>query len=122
MMEAYEQETPTTPAFPDIKTLELRKDLIWEEWNEFLDAVHDNDLVEAADAIVDMLVVTVGAGVAFGLPVQKLWDEVLRSNMSKVDPVLGHIIKSEKGKVLKPDTFVKPDIKGILEQELVDKE
>jgi len=121
MMAIYQQETPRHPQWPEDKVVELRKDLIWEEFNEFLDAVHDRDMVEAADAIVDLLVVVIGTGLAFGLPLQALWDEVYRSNRSKAHPVFGTVQKADNGKVMKPASFSPPDIKGIIEHASMDR-
>lgn len=115
LLELYEQEIPDIPTFPDQKTIELRKELIWEEFNELLDAFHEQDLVASADAVIDLLVVVIGTGLQLGLPLEELWDEVHTSNMSKMDPLTGKPNKNECGKVIKPSTYYAPRIKEVLE-------
>lgn len=86
--------------------------LIDEEFNDELhDAITSNDRVEQLDALLDIMVVTLGALHSLGVSASDAWDEVIRSNMSKIDPVTGKVIKREDGKVLKPATFSPPNLK-----------
>ena len=85
--------------------------LIDEEYNELLNAKFE---AEAADAVIDMMVVLIGYGLSRGWPMHDLWDEVFRSNMSKLDPVTGRVIKREDGKVMKPSTYSPPDLVGVM--------
>ena len=87
--------------------------LIAEEYKELMHAWNETDLIEIADACADLKWVIEGLEHSLGIPQQAVWDEVARSNMSKM--VDGKLIKREDGKVLKPDTFVPPNIKQILE-------
>jgi predicted HAD superfamily Cof-like phosphohydrolase len=111
-------DTPicSKPKFPSTERRELRRDLIREEYNEYLDAEDVDDLVEVADALVDLVYVVVGCAIEYGIPLDKVWDEVQRSNMAKIDPATGKVRKREDGKVLKPDGWTPPDIKGALGQ------
>jgi len=88
--------------------------LIVEEFWELKDAFSKNDLVEIADACADLKWVIEGLEHSLNLPQQEVWDEVSRSNLSKISPN-GKVLKREDGKVLKPDTYSPPDIKTILE-------
>jgi predicted HAD superfamily Cof-like phosphohydrolase len=92
---------------------ELYLRLITEEYNELKEAFENNDLIEIADACADLKWVIEGLEHSLGIPQQSVWDEVSRSNMSKM--VDGKLIKRADGKVLKPETFVQPDIKKALE-------
>jgi predicted HAD superfamily Cof-like phosphohydrolase len=87
-------------------------DLVREEFYELSYAVKNMDVVETADACADLIWVIEGLCHSLGIPLQKVWDEVNRSNMSKT--VDGKLIKREDGKVLKPDTYSPPDIATIL--------
>lgn len=89
----------------------LYETLINEEMNEFKIAVEDH---EVADAVIDLLVVIVGYGLSMGWPMKKLWDEVMDSNMSKIDPTTGKVKKRKDGKVLKPKDWQPPNINDIL--------
>jgi len=84
--------------------------LITEEVNELADAIENNDVVEQLDALIDILVVTVGALHSAGVDAQSAWDEVIRSNMSKVDVTTGKVIKREDGKVMKPASYSPPNL------------
>jgi predicted HAD superfamily Cof-like phosphohydrolase len=88
---------------------ELYLRLVTEEYNELKEAFQNNDLIEIADACADLKWVIEGLEHSLGIPQQSVWDEVSRSNMSKM--VDGKLIKRADGKVLKPDTFVQPNIK-----------
>ena len=87
--------------------------LIDEEVDELHASRHYSDV---ADALIDILVVTIGAGLSLGMPMQDLWDEVMRSNMSKIDPVTGKVIRREDGKILKPEGYSPPNIRAILDK------
>lgn len=100
---------PKVPHIPTKKDKELRKALIEEEVGETLNALKYDDLVELADGIVDSIVVLIGTAVTYGIDIRPVWDEVLRSNMSKK----GGLIRDD-GKLLKPKTYEPPNIKDIL--------
>ena len=86
-------------------------DLIHEEFNEELkEAIVNNDRVEMFDALLDILVVTIGAMHSLGVDAEGGWNEVIRSNMSKVDSATGKVIKRDDGKILKPDTYSPPNL------------
>ena len=112
-MTTFDQEVKTSAEFPENKIVELRKKLIDEEFNELKDAINDNDIVEVADALTDILVVTYGAGAAFGIDLDKCFDEVHRSNMSKLSEE-GKPIYNEFGKVMKGPNYSPPDLKKII--------
>ncbi|MBS7812310.1 pyrophosphohydrolase domain-containing protein [Roseococcus pinisoli] len=98
----------------NIKQAELYKKLTEEEKKEFDEAWEAGDRIEMADAIIDSIVVWTNLGLSLGLPMQALWDEVLRSNMAKIGPD-GKVTRREDGKVLKPAGWTAPDIAGVLE-------
>ena len=91
------------------KTSKLRYDLIFEEYNELLDAFREKDIVEVIDALTDILYVTYGAGHAFGIDLDKCFDEVQRSNMSKLGEN-GKPIYNEQGKVMKGPKYFEPNL------------
>lgn len=106
-----------TPQFPSQERIRLRDDILQEEVNELRDAISENDIVEVADALADIVYVTVGTALEFGIPLDRVWSEVHRSNMAKVDPVTGKVRRRSDGKVLKPEGWLPPDIKSALTQE-----
>jgi len=112
-MNTFGQEVKNYAEFPNHKIIELRKKLIEEELQELKDAIKDNDIVEVADALTDILVVTYGAGVAFGIDLDKCFEEVHRSNMSKLSKD-GKPIYNEDGKILKGPNYSPPDLKKII--------
>ena len=112
-MTTFGQEVKNKAEFPNEKIVELRKKLIDEEFNELKDAINENDLIEVADALTDILVVTYGAGVAFGIDLDKCFKEVHRSNMSKLSED-GKPIYNEFGKVMKGKNYFKPNLKQYL--------
>ena len=112
-MTIFGQEVKTKPEFPSEKILDLRKKLIEEEYQELKDAIDDNDIIEVADALTDILVVTYGAGIAFGIDLDKCFEEVHRSNMSKLSDE-GKPIYNEYGKVMKGPNYSPPDIKKFI--------
>lgn len=91
----------------------LYRDLIKEEFNELEVAFKNYDVVEVADACADMIWVIEGLCHTMGIPLQKVWNEVKRSNYSKISNT-GRIIRRPDGKILKPDTYSPPDIKKII--------
>ena len=112
-MKTFGQEVKTTPNLSSEKINKLRISLINEELEEFKEAIRNNDLKEAADALTDILYVTYGAGHAFGINLDKCFDEVQRSNMSKLDDD-GKPIYNESGKVMKGPKYFKPDLSKFL--------
>ena len=109
-MTTFGQEVKKKPSFSSDKINNLRISLIEEELNEFKEAVKKKDLKEAADALTDILYVTYGAGHAFGINLDKCFEEVQKSNMSKLGDD-GKPIYDEKGKVMKGPKYFKPDLK-----------
>ena len=108
-MKTFGQDVKNKPSFSTDKINKLRLDLIKEELNEFKEAMDNNDLLEVADALTDILYVTYGAGHAFGIDLDKCFDEVQNSNMSKLDEN-GEPIYNESGKVMKGPNYFKPDL------------
>ena len=108
-MKTFSQEVKTKPSFSSDKINKLRIDLIKEELNELQEAMSNNDLLEVADALTDILYVTYGAGHAFGIDLDKCFDEVQNSNMSKLGEN-GEPIYNESGKVMKGPNYFKPDL------------
>ena len=108
-MKTFGQEVKDKPAFSTEKINKLRIDLIKEELDEFTEAMKNNDLLEVADALTDILYVTYGAGHAFGIDLDKCFEEVQNSNMSKLDEN-GKPIYNESGKVMKGPNYFKPDL------------
>ena len=112
-MKTFGQEVKTTPSLSSEKINNLRISLINEELEEFEAAIKNNDLKEVVDALTDILYVTYGAGYAFGINLVKCFDEVQRSNMSKLDED-GKPIYNEFGKVMKGPKYFKPDLSKFL--------
>ena len=108
-METFGQEVKDKSAFPSDKIVKLRQDLILEEFNEFKEAIRQKDLKEVADALTDILYVTYGAGHAFGINLDKCFQEVQNSNMSKLDEN-GKPIFNESGKIMKGPNYFKPNL------------
>ena len=108
-MKTFGQEVKTKPSFSSYKINKLRIDLIKEELDELQEAMKNNDLLEVADALTDILYVTYGAGHAFGIDLDKCFDEVQNSNMSKLGEN-GEPIYNESGKVMKGPNYFKPDL------------
>lgn len=92
----------------------LYRNLIEEEHKELVDAVWRDDRVEQLDALIDILVVTIGAIHSMGADATGAWREVMRTNMAKVDPVTGLVRRREDGKILKPQGWQPPDLKQYL--------
>ena len=112
-MQTFGQEVKTKPSFSDEKTNQLRLDLITEELEELKHAMSSRDLLEVADALTDILYVTYGAGHAFGIDLDKCFDEVQNSNMSKLGKD-GMPIYNDSGKVMKGPNYFKPDLSKFL--------
>tara|TARA_A100001011_G_C14264821_1_gene824174 strand:+ start:379 stop:729 length:351 start_codon:yes stop_codon:yes gene_type:complete len=112
-MKRFKQEVQLKPDFPNKKIIKLRIDLIKEELSELEVAIKENNLIEIADALTDILYVTYGAGHAFGIDLDKCFEEVQKSNMSKLDKH-GNPIYDNNGKVMKGPLYFKPDFKKIL--------
>ena len=108
-MKTFGQEVKTKPSFSTDKINKLRLDLIKEELTELTEAMNNKDLLEVADALTDILYVTYGAGHAFGINLNKCFEEVQNSNMSKLDEN-GKPIYNEHGKVMKGPNYFKPDL------------
>ena len=108
-MKTFGQEVKNQPSFSSEKINNLRYDLIKEELAELKDAMEKKDLLEVADALTDILYVTYGAGHAFGIDLDKCFEEVQSSNMSKLDEN-GKPIYNESGKVMKGPNYFKPDL------------
>ena len=109
-METFGQEIKKKASFPDDKTISLRYDLIREELEELKDALNKKDIKEVADALTDILYVTYGAGHAFGINLDKCFEEVQNSNMSKLG-LDGKPIYNDKGKVMKGPNYFEPNLK-----------
>ncbi len=109
-MQTFGQEVKEKAEFPKEKIITLRYDLIEEELTELKDAINKRDIKEVADALTDILYVTYGAGHAFGINLDKCFNEVQNSNMSKLGED-GKPIYNEKGKVMKGPNYFKPNLK-----------
>ena len=112
-METFGQEIKNKAEFPNEKIVELRHELIREELEELKQAINEKDIKEVADALTDILYVTYGAGHAFGIDLDKCFDEVQKSNMSKLG-LDGEPIYNEIGKVMKGPNYFKPDLNKFL--------
>ena len=108
-MKTFGQEVKNKASFSTDKINKLRIDLIKEELEELKEAMNNKDLLEVADALTDILYVTYGAGHAFGIDLDKCFDEVQNSNMSKLDEN-GKPIYNESGKVMKGPNYFKPNL------------
>ena len=112
-METFSQEVKNQASFSTDKINKLRYDLIKEELEELKSALDNKDLLEVADALTDILYVTYGAGHAFGIDLDKCFDEVQNSNMSKLDDN-GKPIYNEAGKVMKGPKYFRPNLSKFL--------
>lgn len=112
-MTTYGQEVKESASFPDENIIKLRLKLIKEELEELEQALNDKNLLEVADALTDILYVTYGAGHSFGINLDACFEEVQRSNMSKLDED-GKPIFNEYGKVMKGPNFSKPNLKQFI--------
>ena len=112
-METFGQEIKNKAEFPSEKIQDLRVSLIDEELSELKEAIENKDIKEVADALTDILYVTYGAGHAFGIDLDKCFNEVQRSNMSKLDEN-GKPLFNEHGKVLKGPNYFKPNLEKFI--------
>lgn len=101
------------PALPENR-IGLRLDILDEEHKEFRRAVERRDIVQVADALADVIYVAVGTALEFGIPLDRVWAEVQRSNMAKRDPATGKVRHRDDGKVLKPEGWTPPNIAAAL--------
>ena len=108
-MLTFGQEIKEKAGFPDDKITSLRYELVKEELDELKEAIDSKDIKEVADALTDILYVTYGAGHAFGIDLDKCFDEVQNSNMSKLDEY-GKPLYNDAGKVMKGPNYFKPDL------------
>ena len=112
-MQTFGQEVKEKNEFPDEKVIQLRYELIKEELEELNQAIKDKNIREIADALTDILYVTYGAGHAFGINLDQCFDEVQKSNMSKLGAD-GRPIYNENGKVMKGPNYFKPNLNKFL--------
>ena len=112
-MQTFGQEVKAKTEFPNKKIVQLRYELIKEELEELNQAIKDKDIREVADALTDILYVTYGAGHAFGIDLDKCFNEVQQSNMSKLGSD-GKPIYNQSGKVLKGPKYFKPNLDKFL--------
>ena len=112
-MSTFGQEIKRKSELSSDKINSLRLSLIQEELDELTKAIKEKDILEVADALTDILYVTYGAGHAFGIDLDKCFDEVQKSNMSKLDKS-GKPIYNDKGKVMKGPNYFKPDLSKFL--------
>ena len=108
-MSTFGQEVKKKSELSSEKINSLRLSLIQEELDELTEAIKENDILEVADALTDILYVTYGAGQAFGINLDKCFDEVQKSNMSKLD-LEGKPIFNDDGKVMKGPNYFKPNL------------
>ena len=108
-MQTFGQDVKSSPAFSTDKINDLRYNLIKEELDELKQALDNKDLLEVADALTDILYVTYGAGHSFGIDLDKCFDEVQNSNISKLGSD-GKPIYNDAGKVMKGPDYFKPDL------------
>ena len=109
---AFEQRVGEKPKFPDKNERKLRMKLLAEEYTEYVVAEHEDDLVEVADALADMIYIICGTAVSYGIPLDDVFEEVHASNMAKL--VDGKVIRRADGKIQKPEGWEPPDIERIL--------
>lgn len=112
--ETFGITTKDTPGFPEEKDCMLRGRLIVEEFDELMTAFEKNDLVGVADGIGDLLYVVYSTAVSFGIDIQEIFEEIHKSNMTKIGGTL-----REDGKLVKPDTYARPNLLPILEKQSV---
>ena len=112
-MKTFGQEVKNKASFSTDKINSLRFDLIKEELEELKVALENKDILEVADALTDILYVTYGAGHAFGINLDKCFNEVQKSNMSKLDRNNKPIF-NENGKVMKGPNYFKPNLSKVL--------
>jgi len=111
---AFGQRIGTVPELPDANERVLRMRLISEEFEEYRNAEYDNNTVEIADALADIIYIALGTAVSYGIPLDKVFEEVHRSNMTKL--VNGKVLRREDGKIQKPEGWTPPDIESVLKK------
>jgi predicted HAD superfamily Cof-like phosphohydrolase len=111
---AFGQRIGEKPYLPNSEERTLRMKLLAEEMYEYTVAENENDIIEIADALADIIYIACGTAASYGIPLDKVFEEVHRSNMAKL--VDGKPIYREDGKVLKPEGWTPPDIDGVLEK------
>jgi predicted HAD superfamily Cof-like phosphohydrolase len=112
---AFGQRIGDTPELPnDPEERQLRIKLLEEEFNEYLAGEVKDDIVEIADALADIIYIACGTAVSYGIPLDKVFEEVHRSNMAKL--VDGKVLRREDGKIQKPEGWTPPNIEKILEE------
>lgn len=110
---AFGQRVGNKSELPDDNERHLRIRLLEEEFEEYRMAEYENNLVEIADALADIIYIACGTAVSYGIPLDKIFEEVHRSNMAKL--VDGKPLYREDGKVMKPQGWRPPNIKDLLE-------
>lgn len=110
----FMQACDQTTGFWNAQQFELYLKLIREEATELFDAVAQDDRTAIFDALLDLIVVSVGAGLSAGFPMANGWKEVIRSNMAKVDPETGMVRRRSDGKILKPEGWQPPNLKDLI--------
>ena len=113
-MKTFGQELKNKSELSTEKINKLRISLIEEELSELKQAIKENNIKEVADALTDILYVTYGAGHAFGINLDKCFEEVQNSNMSKLG-IDGKPIYNEHGKVMKGPNYFKPDLNKFID-------
>lgn len=114
---AFDQPVNNKPFLPGKDERELRYKLMVEEFKEYTDAEEQNDIVEIADALADMIYIICGTAASYGIPLEAVFSEVHDSNMAKLGPD-GKPIKREDGKIIKPEGWQPPDVVGVLAHQL----
>jgi predicted HAD superfamily Cof-like phosphohydrolase len=109
---AFGQRVGEKPELPNNDERILRVNLIAEEIEEYMDAEENNDIVEIADALADIIYIACGTAVSYGIPLDEIFNEVHRSNMAKL--VDGKVLRRADGKIQKPEGWTAPDIKSII--------
>lgn len=112
---AFGQLVSEDPVFPIENIRDLRVKLLREEFEEYIEAEKNNDFVEVADALADLIYIACGTAASYGIPLDKVFEEVHRSNMAKL--VDGKPLKREDGKVIKPEGWTPPDIEGVIKKQ-----
>lgn len=110
---AFSLPISQVPNLPEDKERTLRMNLLQEEYEEYVQGEIKNDIVEIADALADIIYIACGTAVSYGIPLDKIFEEVHRSNMAKL--VDGKVLRREDGKVIKPEGWKAPDIEKIIE-------
>lgn len=113
--EIYDCHRSEKPNLPSQDVRDMRQRILEEEYTEYLDAEQDNNIVEIADALADIIYVAIGTAVAYGIPIDKIFEEVHNSNMSKLGQD-GKPLRREDGKVLKGPNYFRPNIKRIIDE------